>query len=58
MERIRKEDWANAVAHVIKEEEKMWRLDGMVDTVSDKIIINLNVTGDSSSDESLDSAAS
>ncbi|XP_074041454.1 uncharacterized protein [Leptinotarsa decemlineata] len=58
MERIRKEDWTYVVAHVIEEEEKMWRLDEMVDTVFDQIIIDLSVTGDSSSDESMDSETS
>ncbi|XP_074030336.1 uncharacterized protein [Leptinotarsa decemlineata] len=58
MERIWKQDWANAVAHVIKEKEKMWILDGIVNTVFDQIIIDLSVTGDSSSDESMDSETS
>lgn len=45
--RVSADDWKKCIQHVIKEEERMWELDGMVDFVVDNLIIN---TADSSTE--------
>jgi hypothetical protein len=35
------ERWEKCVQHVIKEEDKMWKLDGLMETVIEPLIINL-----------------
>lgn len=42
-------NWANCVSHVLKEEDKMCKLDGLIDIVVEPLIINLGP--DSSSSE-------
>nr|XP_023024938.1 uncharacterized protein LOC111513011 [Leptinotarsa decemlineata] len=47
---ITSENWQKAIQHVLKEEDKMWELDNLVDQVVDPIIITPG-DDDSSSDE-------
>lgn len=35
------EKWKSCVSHVIKEEEKMYGLDHIIDNISDRFIINV-----------------
>jgi hypothetical protein len=44
------ERWEKCVQHVIKEEDKMWNLDGLIETVIESLIINLQDSSDDSSD--------
>ena len=44
------ENWRKAVQHVIKQEEKMWNLDNLLDQTVDPLII-LSRGDDSSSDD-------
>lgn len=46
------EKWKKCVSHVIKEEDKMMTLDGIIDNVSDRIIINTAEDSSSSSSDS------
>ncbi|XP_046976331.1 uncharacterized protein LOC124542404 [Vanessa cardui] len=46
------EKWSSCIAHIIKEEDKMYGLDNMIDNVSDRFIIN--VTESDSDDFSSD----
>ena len=46
---ITTEKWRDCVAHVIKEEEKLWELECVTDKVVDSMVIN---TADSSSSKS------
>ncbi|XP_072392227.1 uncharacterized protein [Diabrotica undecimpunctata] len=54
LDNIHSTDWSNAISHVIKVEDDMWRLDGMVDTVIEPVTIQL---GSNDSDSSTDSSA-
>ena len=45
------ENWWKAVQHVIKQEEKMWNLDNLIDQTVDPLIIILSRGDDSSSDD-------
>ncbi|KAJ8969535.1 hypothetical protein NQ317_008615 [Molorchus minor] len=50
---VTEENWSNCVRHVIeKEENRMWKLDGMIDQVVDSLIIS--VGGSNDSDNELD----
>lgn len=42
--------WSDCVAHVIKEEEKMFKLDNLIDVVTDRLIINVSGDDEESSD--------
>lgn len=50
---ITKENWQKAVEHAIKEEQKMWRVDNMIEETVEPMIIPLQ-TDDESSDDDLD----
>jgi len=52
------ENWRNYVNHVIKEEEKCWHLDGLVDDVMENFIITIGGESDSESDISSESDSS
>jgi transposase len=53
VERITQEMWHNACQHVLKEEEKLWRMDGLIDNTIDSFIIKIT-DSDSESDSDLD----
>ena len=40
--KISVEDWVKCCDHVVKEKQKMWETDGMVDNIIDQFIINPN----------------
>lgn len=48
--RIGAEQWSKCVSHVLKEEEEMKKLDGILDTASDDTVVPfiITVTGDTS----------
>lgn len=46
------ERWKDCVNHIIKEEKRMWDLDGIVEDIVEEIVINLG--SDSSSEELID----
>lgn len=48
------EKWGACVKHVISEEKKVWELEGMVDVVVDRLVINLGADSDSSSTSDLE----
>lgn len=50
--KVTAEQWKKCVEHVIKEEQRMWDLDGMVDELIEPIIISLNE--DSSTEDDSD----
>ncbi|CAH2105088.1 unnamed protein product [Euphydryas editha] len=52
LQHITPEKWSSCVSHIIKEEDKMYGLDHMIDNVSDKFVIN--VTESDSDDFSSD----
>lgn len=45
------ENWQKCVIHVIKEEAKMWKLDDIIECMVEPLIININGSDESSSDE-------
>ncbi|XP_064644702.1 uncharacterized protein LOC135498375 [Lineus longissimus] len=45
------EQWKNYCAHAEKEEAKMWELDGLMEEVVERVIIQIGANGDISSDE-------
>jgi hypothetical protein len=47
------ESWQNAVGHVIREELRMWELDGLSDVVVDRLIISCSDDETSSDDDEL-----
>ncbi|XP_050516660.1 uncharacterized protein LOC126891526 [Diabrotica virgifera virgifera] len=54
LDSINSTDWKNAISHVIKVEDDMWRLDGMVDNVIEPVIIQLGSNDSDSSAESME----
>jgi hypothetical protein len=50
IQNVTPERWEKCVQHVIKEEDKMWNLDGLMETVMEPLIINLQDSSDDSSD--------
>jgi hypothetical protein len=50
IQNVTPERWEKCVQHVIKEEDKMWNLDGLMETVIEPLIINLQDSSDDSSD--------
>jgi hypothetical protein len=36
------ESWKNAIGHVIREEPRMWELDGLSNTITDRLIIGIS----------------
>jgi hypothetical protein len=50
IQNITPERWEKCVQHVIKEEDKMWNLDGLMETVMEPLIISLQDSSDDSSD--------
>lgn len=38
------ENWRNAINHVLKEEQKMWNLDNLVETTVEPIVINVTMS--------------
>jgi len=47
LKKVTKEDWQKCISHVIKEEEKMLKIDGIIDEVVDRFVIQV---GNSSSE--------
>ncbi|CAK1602821.1 unnamed protein product [Parnassius mnemosyne] len=41
LQHITPEKWSSCVSHIIKEEDKIYGLDHMIDNVSDRFIINV-----------------
>lgn len=54
LENVSSTHWKNCVEHVIKEELKMCKLDGIIDNLIEPIIISLGADSDTSSSESWD----
>lgn len=54
LEQIDSEKWSKCVEHVIKEEERMWQIDHMVDETVEPLIISLDLNDDSTTDYSED----
>lgn len=52
MENVTSDNWKNCVKHTMKEEEKMWKLDSIIENTIEPIIIS--TATDTSSDESSD----
>jgi hypothetical protein len=50
IQNVTPERWEKCVQHVIKEEDKMWNLDGLIEAVIESLIINLQDSSDGSSD--------
>jgi transposase len=50
IQNVTPERWEKCVQHVIKEEDKMWNLDGLMETVVEPLIINLRDSSNDSSD--------
>jgi transposase len=48
IQNVTPERWEKCVQHVIKEEDKMWNLDGLMETVMEPLIINLQNSSDDS----------
>ena len=48
LQHVSPENWESYVKHTIGVEERMWKADGLVDTVLDSIVIDTN--GDSDTD--------
>lgn len=46
--------WSDCVQHVVKEEQRMWDLEGIMDTVVDKCVINLGEDSSDSDSETSD----
>lgn len=52
VENVTNIQWKNCVEHIIKEEEKMCKLDGIMDTIIEPLIISVGTASDISSSES------
>ncbi|KAJ8909809.1 hypothetical protein NQ315_015302 [Exocentrus adspersus] len=52
LNKITEVNWKKCVDHVIKEEEKMSKLDGIMDDVIEPLIISINNDSDSDNDSS------
>jgi len=51
IERVTSENWQNVIKHVIGEEEKIWKVDDIVDEVIDQMEhCVLTITGETDSD--------
>lgn len=48
LQKIEGENWRKAVDHAIKEEEKMWKLDNLVDQTIEPLVIDVGLSDDSS----------
>ena len=58
LKHVTPEQWRKYRDHVQKEEKKMWQLEGLMDTVCDKLIIELgeeDTDSDSSDNQTVDS---
>lgn len=53
LNKVTPERWKNCVSHVLKEEDKFWQLDNLVDITLDPIVISVN-TQDSDSDSEME----
>lgn len=46
-------DWKDCVQHILKEEESLWQVDGLMETVTDRlVVINNSRFSDSPDDRS------